>query len=90
MIARGEYSSVWDGGKTVTSEVWIDLDEMRITEFGERWMGGTADENDDPDEFEVLEEEFVFIPETDMTYIAVSTDELEWAEDRYGNGIIAY
>lgn len=90
MAVQGEYTSVWDGGKEVISEVLVDLEDMRIVEWGERWLGGAADEYDAPDEFETIEEEYVYIPDTNMTYTAIKEEEADWTEDVYGNGIILY
>lgn len=90
MTMQGEYTSIWDGDIEVISQVEVDLEEMRIVEFGERWLGGDSEGWEDEDEFEVLERETVYIPDLDLYYTACRTDEAEWAEDEYGNGIILY
>lgn len=94
MTMQGEYTSVWDGGIEVISQVEVDLEEMRIVEFGERWLGeGSEDWKDVEDveaDLDVLEREVVYIPEVDKYYTACRTEELEWTEDEYGNGIVVY
>lgn len=83
----GTYSSVWDDGSIIiTSNVSIDMDEMRIT----RWYPGRTCEIDgvvvDEDMIDsieeslnVLDEEYVIIGDTKYT-----------ASDCYGSGEIIY
>lgn len=96
-IIEAEYISTWDDGATeVHSTVQVDMDEMEIIEFGDRWYVGY--EPMDDSELEVLDSEIVYVEDEDKEYTALPVDTYSQAEadgdldsyDECGNGIIVY